>query len=111
MAGYEAIGKKTIACATCDNWEADKRFPSRDRKDVLYETYQKGKCFGVEYRGEWTTPRFRCRDWKIWRKMNVRPKFQSDITEEARKARMADKSAPEFGGEEIDEKEAHRRDS
>ena len=111
MAGYEGLPKRTIACATCDNWDADKRFPSRNRQEVLYETYQKGKCFGMQFMGEWTTPRFRCKNWKVWRKMQTKPKMSSHfVTEEAQKAREADASDLEHQIDKIDQEALRRSD-
>lgn len=108
MAGYESCSKKVISCATCDYWNSDYRFPSSDRASVLYESYQKAKCMGIMNLGQWTAPRHRCKEWKTWRKVNMHKKFQIDVTEEQRKARLADKSDNEIGVE-VDEKKVARR--
>ncbi len=71
MASIEKVSRKSKLCVTCDLWKGDIRNPSRDRTDVVFQTYQRGVCMGPLHTGEPMTPLNKCRAWRLWKKMNT----------------------------------------
>lgn len=70
MKNKDMISKRVVACVNCDMWRSDARWPSADRSEVLFESFQRGLCTGPLETGKFMTPRNRCRAWRIWAKLN-----------------------------------------
>ena len=71
MPGYEKISKKVMVCATCDKWKSDDRRPILDSIEIEYEVYQKGECMGKINNQQMMSPLSKCKEWRVWKKMNA----------------------------------------
>lgn len=110
MPGYDKVGKKTRICATCDNWRSYDRRPVNDNIDIEYEVYQRAECAGSINRQQMMTPLSKCKEWRMWKKMEVKPMSTRKKDEELnlnriRKAKeyLADSHGVEIKGQIAEE--------
>lgn len=82
MPGYEKVSKKSRICATCDHWRSYDRRPINDNIDVEYEVYQRAECGGTINREQAMAPLSKCKEWRIWSKMVIKPLTVKDAKQE-----------------------------
>ncbi|MBF2735404.1 MAG: hypothetical protein ISN26_04920 [Betaproteobacteria bacterium AqS2] len=84
MPGYEKVSKKSRVCATCDHWRSYDRRPINENLEIEYEVYQKAECGGTINREQMMTPLSKCKDWRMWTKLVVKPITVKDAKTEMR---------------------------